>query len=595
MNRQMINYRNLIILLSFLFCLSCKGEPEKIQSAQVETLEAKDIADVSAVCSGRIIDSGDGVISESGIEVKMDGSYKKYPHSFSSGNEFGVTLTGLTPEYTYQYRAYINDGNIQYGSEKSFTTLPSIEYTATLDQESIATHSAVVLFTFTDRLKEWGVFYSEGKPTVSDPVKKEFAKAALTLEELKSGTHYNLLPYVKDKQDKISYLPEIAFTTVKEKDVCVINGRSYVVDTLQNKRRVGDGTIYYSIALAEYPLKVYVLEVDLTDPTVQIETCLAKDSAVATERPTKMVERKKKEGYNVVGAINGDFYFYQDPVEIGIPRSGQFHQNEMVTNPTGRAGFVLGGDGKPYIDRVDFKGTLKKGSESTSIHTVNMLRLESNDKLTPNLMTLYTSAFGNTTSTTPGGTKVVVRPKVGTDFFFTANKDFECIVEEIYDNPGRSRIPKGHAVLHGRGTSADFLKQLNVKDEVTLSLKTDLRSAPDLLLDFKEMVGGSDNIILKNGVRAEGDDLYNPRTGIGYSKDKTKVYLMVVDGRQTDSKGCGMKDFGEIFRSAGAWNAVNLDGGGSSVMIVNDQIVNKPSDGSVRAVGNGVLITSQKK
>ncbi len=139
------------------------------------------------------------------------------------------------------------------------------------------------------------------------------------------------------------------------------------------------------------------------------------------------------------------------------------------------------------------------------------------------------------------------------------------------------------------------MKQLNVKDEVTLSLKTDLRSAPDLLLDFKEMVGGSDNIILKNGVRAEGDDLYNPRTGIGYSKDKTKVYLMVVDGRQTDSKGCGMKDFGEIFRSAGAWNAVNLDGGGSSVMIVNDQIVNKPSDGSVRAVGNGVLITSQKK
>lgn len=590
----MKNYRIIPIIFLAVFCLSCNKESDtEIRHAQVETLEAKEVSDISAVCRGRIIDSGDGAISEYGMEVKKDGSYKKYPHTYSSENEFGVTLTGLAPEWTYQYRAYIDDGNIQYGSEKSFTTFAAFEYSAIIDQESITTHSAVILFTFTDRLREWGVFYCEGKPTVNDAVKKEFAKAALSLDDLKSGTQYNLLPYVKDKQDIISYLPEITFTTAKEKGVCMINGRSYVVDTLQNKRQVGDGTFYYSVSLAEYPLKVYVLEVNFSDPAVRIETCLANDSAVATERPTKMVERKKKEGYNVIGAINGDFYFYQDPVEIGIPRSGQFHQNEMMTNPTGRACFVLGGDGKPYIDRVDFKGTLKKGSESISIHTVNMLRLESNDALTPNLMTLYTPAFGNTTSTISGGTKVVVRPKDGTDFFFTANKDFKCIVEDIYDNPGRSRIPKGYAVLHGRGTSSDFLKQLSVNDEVTISLKTDLRSSPGLLLDFKEMVGGSDHIILKNGERAEGDNLFNPRTGMGYSKDKKKVYMIVVDGRQTDSKGCTMKDFGDIFRSTGAWNAVNLDGGGSSVMIVGDEVMNNPSDGSVRAIGNGVLVISK--
>jgi len=372
----------------------------------------------------------------------------------------------------------------------------------------------------------------------------------------------------------------------------LINGTVYTVDTIQHKHTIGQGTTYFSFALPAYPLNVYVMEIDLTNPFVQIETCLSKDSALALERPTDMVKRKTAPGHEVIGATNGDFYFYQDPIEIGIPRSGQFRKNELVANPTGRASFVLGPDDKPYIDRVDFSGVLKKGEKTTRIHTVNMLRLEAESAASTDMMTLYTSAFGHVTSSMQGGVKVIIRPKSGDKFFFGANTDVACIVEDVFPNTGVSLISDGRAVLHGRGKAAEFLESLAKGEEVSVSLGTNLRSSPGLLHDFKELVGGSDNIILLNGERGEGDDLFNPRTGMGISKDKTKVYMMVVDGRQTNSKGATMKDFGEIFRAVGAWNAVNLDGGGSSVMVVNDKMVNSPSDGAVRAVGNGVLVVA---
>jgi len=80
---------------------------------------------------------------------------------------------------------------------------------------------------------------------------------------------------------------------------------------------------------------------------------------------------------------------------------------------------------------------------------------------------------------------------------------------------------------------------------------------------------------------------------MGFSQDSTRVFMVVVDGRSGRSVGLDLYPFGELFKAVGAWNAVNNDGGGSSVMFVNNQqIVNRPSGGVERAVGNGVLVIS---
>lgn len=96
------------------------------------------------------------------------------------------------------------------------------------------------------------------------------------------------------------------------------------------------------------------------------------------------------------------------------------------------------------------------------------------------LLTLYTNAYGTHTSGIKEGTKVVIAPRKGETFFFSANKEITCIVEEVTENKGFSLIPEGKAVLHGRGGSSDFLKTLRTGDELVINLKTDLRNNPGI-------------------------------------------------------------------------------------------------------------------
>lgn len=81
----------------------------------------------------------------------------------------------------------------------------------------------------------------------------------------------------------------------------------------------------------------------------------------------------------------------------------------------------------------------------------------------------------------------------------------------------------------------------------------------------------------------------NPRSAIGYTKNN-EIILCVVDGRSASNRGVTLKELSAIMLEAGAWYAVEMDGGGSSALFVKDRIVNAPSDGSERAVINQLLI-----
>ncbi|MDB4995522.1 MAG: hypothetical protein JWM74_2954, partial [Myxococcaceae bacterium] len=79
----------------------------------------------------------------------------------------------------------------------------------------------------------------------------------------------------------------------------------------------------------------------------------------------------------------------------------------------------------------------------------------------------------------------------------------------------------------------------------------------------------------------------NPRTAVGLSQDKKTLILMVVDGRSTASAGMTCTEVAAQMKSFGAFDAINLDGGGSTTMYLRGTgIVNKPSDGAERTVGN---------
>lgn len=76
----------------------------------------------------------------------------------------------------------------------------------------------------------------------------------------------------------------------------------------------------------------------------------------------------------------------------------------------------------------------------------------------------------------------------------------------------------------------------------------------------------------------------HPRTAMGYTKDN-KLIVLVIEGRNTGvAEGATLIQMGQIFKDIGCWEALNLDGGGSSCMLVNGKETIKPSDKKQRAV-----------
>ena len=78
-----------------------------------------------------------------------------------------------------------------------------------------------------------------------------------------------------------------------------------------------------------------------------------------------------------------------------------------------------------------------------------------------------------------------------------------------------------------------------------------------------------------------------PRTALGIKKDGT-LLMVVVDGRSNNSAGLTLAELATYMLRLGAREAVNFDGGGSSVMAINGLVVNKPSDGKERPVSIGL-------
>ena len=103
---------------------------------------------------------------------------------------------------------------------------------------------------------------------------------------------------------------------------------------------------------------------------------------------------------------------------------------------------------------------------------------------------------------------------------------------------------------------------------------------------------GSNGMLLDNGEVATTTLDIHPRTAVGVSRDTRYVYLLVVDGRQQGlSEGMTLVELAEWMKQLGCWDAMNLDGGGSSTMAIKGadgapKVLNSPSGGSQRSVGN---------
>ena len=378
--------------------------------------------------------------------------------------------------------------------------------------------------------------------------------------------------------------------TGQARDQWTIGDKKYDVDTLIFPHLAGPGVTAAKYDIPELPLKVSVVEMDLTNPYIVMETCLGGEKSVACETPVSMASRNNRPGHEVVGAVNGDFFMTSPTNEVGLPLSGQVRNDELVLSSHNRACLVLDNDNRPYIDRLTFTGTVTSGETSFALNLVNRMRY-AYENIAANQSFLFTRSYGPVTYDGSSSGKMVLLRPAGDPFRWNANGVEQCIIEDIFDAKGSTTIPDGKAILWLKGTYANYVEFLNVGDELSVSFRLTLNNESQDI-NIRQLIGGSNHIIMQNGQFMEDWAERHPRTAIGFNADSTRLYFVVVDGRHLTSTGVTLREMKGIFDALGAVNAVNLDGGGSSCILVNDEVLNHPSDGPVRAVGNGCLFVS---
>ena len=131
------------------------------------------------------------------------------------------------------------------------------------------------------------------------------------------------------------------------------------------------------------------------------------------------------------------------------------------------------------------------------------------------------------------------------------------------------------------------LGKMTVKQAQEMKIRDAVTFGPFLI------VNGKASEVLGNGGWGTA-----PRTVIGQRKDGIVLFL-VIDGRTVSRPGADMNDLIEIMQNYGAYNAANLDGGTSSVMVVNGEIINDPIDSTgahkTRFISTGFILTKSEE
>ncbi len=378
------------------------------------------------------------------------------------------------------------------------------------------------------------------------------------------------------------------------------------------------------------PLIINVVSVDLDAPGVRIGVGIGQDKVNAPDAThgREDVSRLARR-WGAVAAVNADFFPYTgDPLGVGIRNGELFSEPFLGIRGSGpRVTLGVAADGTVRFDTLGFLGDLQAADGARSY-------VSGIDRSTaPNEVVVYSPVYGQTTSNKPGGVEAVI---AGVNLPVRANKlmtGHVSRVEVVAGGTTETIPPDGLVISGGPGAGADFLaRHLHPGDPMSFVLAVapvgqtggalQVASLPRTRGDLPSRsgaglsrlayvwagvisaVGGGPRLLVDGQIAvdwaAEGFDAgfagsLNPRTAVGTSRDGRHLFLVTVDGRQAISKGVSLPGMAQILKRYGAWNAINLDGGGSTTLAADGLTVSSPGgDGTERPVADMLLVYSDR-
>lgn len=375
-------------------------------------------------------------------------------------------------------------------------------------------------------------------------------------------------------------------------------------DTTSVVRDIAPGITYtQETTTGAAPLIVHVLRIDRHARGVRVAAGQALDvvsysgTAQGRETVSRMAART-----GAVAAINGDYFPFN-----GDPTSLEIRDGELISEPIGfRVALGLTAD-SALMQILTSRGTVKTADRSELVlNGINHLPHEGE--------TVLLSATYHAAPKLKQPATVVTL--TGMPLPVHVSRDLEGKIDSVVplsiDQPLPPCPLNGLQIVGVGVASAPLAMHCKPGDSVTVRYDLlpsnpkdpNVAAAPDapqpVWQDVQQAIGGGPWLVRDGKVFIDGKaekhslktfvNFRHPRSAVGICQDGS-LLLVAVDGRHPAiSQGVTLPELAEIMKRFGAVQAINLDGGGSTAMVVSGNVVNMPSDGRERSVANGLLV-----
>ncbi len=293
------------------------------------------------------------------------------------------------------------------------------------------------------------------------------------------------------------------------------------------------------------PVRINIVELSTcVNQNLSIEPAIASNTLASRTKISKIANRD-----NAIVAINGGYFKPQ----TGTPLGTLMINGKLYTGPIyDRVGMGIF-DNHFDMARIQLKGEVKTNKGGFKIDNVNQPRMLATHTI------VYTREWGENSPQTP---------KYGTQIVVENNR-----IVQITDNS--VKIPENGFVIVGPQSKLSEIQtaktaKLNIEfNPEWKNVNHIISGGPYLVKNGEVFIDIKEERLLAIGGR-------NPRTAIGYTKDNHLI-MLTADGREGASIGLTLSELAQIMKNLGCINAMNLDGGGSTVMFVNGKVVNKPA------------------
>ncbi len=311
------------------------------------------------------------------------------------------------------------------------------------------------------------------------------------------------------------------------------------------------------------PVKINIVEVNTKlNPNIEIAPQLA-----STNLKRRATIRTIATRNNSIAAVNGTYFKPQ----TGVPLGTLMINKKVYTGPIHNRVAMGIGKNEFKMAQVKFDSTIKAGRNILKIDNINQPRMLSTYTL------LYTRDWGQT-SPTP--------PKYGVNIAIQNNE----ITTISY---GSTIIPENGYVISGPKSKLEPFFSAK-------KIKLDIKTSPEWE-NIDHIISGGPYLVKEGQIYVDVTAQKlgsitgkNPRTAIGYTSNYEFI-MVAVDGREHASVGMTLGELARMMKSFGCINAMNLDGGGSTVMYVQGKVVNNPAQKGGIPISNALTITERTK